>query len=72
MIKSTSLACAVAAAAFGVALMSTGAAIAATPGPAPSLTAPGSDAVQVRMMKRSMVKRGGGRTISRKLGAKRT
>ena len=75
MTKATSLAGAVVAVAFSAALMSTGAATAATPGPAPSLTEAGSTIVQARMMKRSMMKRrmvrrGGGRTISNKIGAK--
>ena len=80
MTKTRLTASAIAAAAFGAVLMSAGAVSAATPAPAPSLIQTESPAVQVRMsrhammrhhrMRRPMVRRGGGRTISTKLGAK--
>ena len=78
MINIRFTASAIAAAAFGAVLMSAGAVSAATPAPIPSLVQSDTAAVQVRMMRRpmmrhrgmrrSMTRRGGGRTIGTKKG----
>ena len=78
MINIRFTASAIAAAAFGAVLMSAGAVSAATPVPAPSLIQAQPAAVQVRMMRRpmmrhrgmrrSMMRRRGGQTIGTKKG----